>query len=139
MAIDVLRALRKGEDIAEALAAELAAARGTNAAFDRFAATLAQRIADGSDEADGRRLAQDVALAVQAALLHQHAPDFVFDAFCRSRLAGDWGQAFGTLPSNVDFDALINRAKPTEMEPPRRFAPAPQGGAVPLGTARREG
>ena len=115
MAIDLLRALRKGEDIAEALAAELAPARGTNADFDRNARALAQRIADSTDttdEADGRRLAQDVALAVQAALLHQHAPDFVFDAFCRSRLAGDWGQAFGTLPSSVDFEAIINRAMP---------------------------
>jgi putative acyl-CoA dehydrogenase len=113
MAIDLLRALRKGKEIGDALAAELAPARGTNAAFDRFAAALSQRMAeDSGDEADGRRLAQDVALAVQAALLNQHAPDFVFDAFCRSRLAGDWGQAFGTLPSGVDFEAIVHRAMP---------------------------
>jgi putative acyl-CoA dehydrogenase len=53
-----------------------------------------------------------VALAVQAALLRQHAPEPTFDAFCRSRLAGDWGHAFGTLPSNVDFDSIIARAMP---------------------------
>jgi putative acyl-CoA dehydrogenase len=112
MALDLLRALRKGGEITDALIEELAPARGSNAAFDRFAAALPQRIDDTSAETDARRLAQDVALAVQAALLHQHASDFVFDAFCRSRLAGDWGQAFGTLPSNVDFDSIIARAMP---------------------------
>jgi putative acyl-CoA dehydrogenase len=117
MALDLLRALRHsgkgGGTTAAALDAELAPARGANAAFDRFASALPSRIDEATAETDARRLAQDVALAVQAALLRQHAPDFVFDAFCRSRLAGDWGQAFGTLPSNVDFDALIARALPT--------------------------
>jgi len=113
MALDLLRALRKGGEVADALAAELAPARGAHAAFDRFAASLPQRIDEATAETDGRRLAQDVALAVQAALLRQHAPDFVFEAFCASRLAGDWGQAFGTLPSTVDFDAIVSRAMPT--------------------------
>src|SRR5882672_3325428 len=66
MALDLLRALRKGGAIAEALAAELAPARGANAAFDRFAAALPGRIDEATAETDARRLAQDVALAVQA-------------------------------------------------------------------------
>ncbi|HEV7912949.1 MAG TPA: isovaleryl-CoA dehydrogenase [Albitalea sp.] len=113
MALDLLRALRKGA-MADALSAELAPARGADAAFDRFASALPQRIDEATDESDARRLAQDVALAVQAALLQQHAPGFVFDAFCRSRLAGDWGAAFGTLPSAVDVDSIIARAMPRE-------------------------
>jgi len=112
MALDLLRALRKGGVVADALAAELAPARGSNTAFDRFADSLPQRIDDASAETDARRLAQDVALSVQAALLRQHAPDFVFEAFCRSRLGGDWGQAFGTLGSGTDFDSIIARAMP---------------------------
>ena len=112
MALDLLRALRKGGAVADALVAELAPARGANAAFDRFADALPQRVDDTSAETDARRLAQDVALAVQAALLRQHSPDFVFDAFCRSRLGGDWGQAFGTLSANTDFDSIIARAMP---------------------------
>jgi putative acyl-CoA dehydrogenase len=111
MALDLLRAVRKG-DMAGALAAELAPARGANAAFDRFADALPGRIDDASSEADARRLAQDVALAVQAALLHQHSTPAVTEAFCRSRLAGDWGFAFGTLPSTVDFESIIRRAMP---------------------------
>jgi putative acyl-CoA dehydrogenase len=49
---------------------------------------------------------------VQAALLHQTAPASVFAAFCDSRVAGNWGQAFGTLGANTDFDAIIDRAMP---------------------------
>lgn len=116
MALDLLRALRSGSkagSVTEALVAELAPARGANAAFDRFAEALPARIDGAVDEVEARRLAQDVALAVQASLLRRHAPDFVFEAFCRSRLAGDWGQAFGTLPGAVAFDALIARAMPT--------------------------
>jgi len=113
MALDLLRALRKGGEIAEALAAELAPARGASAAFDRHADHLPARIAAATQESDARRLAQDVALAVQAALLRRHAPDFVFDAFCASRLGGDWGHAYGTLGARTDFDAIIARAMPT--------------------------
>ncbi len=112
MALDLLRALRKGGPMAEALMAELAPARGANAAFDRFAHALPQCVDDASAETDARRLAQDVALAVQAALLCQHSPDFVFDAFCRSRLGGDWGPAFGTLSAHIHFDSIIARAMP---------------------------
>jgi putative acyl-CoA dehydrogenase len=36
----------------------------------------------------------------------------VFSAFCDSRLGGDWGQAFGTLPGRTDFDTIIGRAMP---------------------------
>lgn len=116
MALDLLRALRgggKAGSVAEALAAELATARGANAAFDRVADALPARIDAAVDEIEARRLAQDVALAVQASLLRRHAPAFVFDAFCRSRLAGDWGQAFGTLPAATAFDELVARAMPT--------------------------
>ena len=120
MALDLLRALRKRDgrnaDVLQALEAELATARGAGSAYDRFVDTLLARFADaadgGADEAGARRLAQDVALAVQASLLRRHAPDFVFDAFCRSRLAGSGPQVFGTLPSNIAFDSLVQRAMP---------------------------
>ena len=113
MALDLLRALRKGAAVLDALDAELAPARGANPHFDRFIATLPARLDDAAaDESAARRLAQDVALAVQGALLRQHAPDFVFEAFCVSRLGGDWGHAFGALPSTCDFDRIIERAMP---------------------------
>jgi putative acyl-CoA dehydrogenase len=111
MALDLLRALRKA-DAAAALAEELAPVRGENAALDRLAAALPGRVEEMSTETEARRLAQDVALAVQAALLVQAAPASVAAAFCASRVGGDWGSVFGTLPGATDFDTILQRALP---------------------------
>ena len=119
MALDLLRALRKRDtkqaDAVEALATELRTAQGANAAYDRHVAALLARFGDaadgGGDEAGARRLAQDVALAVQASLLRRHAPDFMFEAYCRSRLV-EGPQVYGTLPAGVDLAAIVQRAMP---------------------------
>ena len=37
----------------------------------------------------------------------RHGPEAVADAFVSSRLAGDWGVAYGTLPTGVDTAAII--------------------------------
>jgi len=111
MALDLLRALRGG-DAAAALAHELAPAKGAHPALDHAMAQLPARIEQLATEVQARRLAQEVALAVQAALLAQTAPAAVVDAFCTSRLGGDWGQAFGTLSAGTDFEAILQRALP---------------------------
>jgi putative acyl-CoA dehydrogenase len=111
MALDLLRALRKG-DTAAALARELAPAHGADAALDRLIGALPQAIRSLTDESQARRLAQQVALAVQAALLWQSTTVAVAEAFTRSRIGGDWGHVFGTLPPGTDFDALLARAIP---------------------------
>ena len=110
MALDLLRALRSG-DVAAALAHDLAPVHGEHAAFDRLVATLPERIDGGTDEAQARVLARDIALLVQACLLRRHSTDDVFDAFCASRLerASD---VFGLLPAGTPFDALLERALP---------------------------
>jgi putative acyl-CoA dehydrogenase len=111
MALDLLRAVRKS-DAAAALAHELAPAKGAHAALDKLVAALPIRVEEMGTETEARRLAQDVALAVQGALLCRTAPAAVFSAFCDSRLGGDWGHAFGTLAGATDFDAIIGRAMP---------------------------
>jgi putative acyl-CoA dehydrogenase len=111
MALDLLRALRKA-DVAAALAHELAPATGAHPALDRMLQALPARVEEMATEIEARRLAQDVALAVQAALLIRTAPPAVSSAFCDSRLGGNWGQAFGTLPGTTDFDAITERAQP---------------------------
>ncbi|MEO7953955.1 MAG: acyl-CoA dehydrogenase family protein, partial [Polaromonas sp.] len=113
MALDLLRALRKPDAVA-ALAQELGAAKGEHAALDRLATTLPGRVEALASELQARRLAQEVALALQAALLYQTAPAAVADAFCDSRLAGNWGQTFGTLAAGTDFDGIIERAMPRQ-------------------------
>ncbi len=114
MALDLLRARRKA-DVALALAAELAPAKSAHASLDRLCNAMSDRIEDMASEVQARLLAQDVALAVQAALLYQTAPRAVFQAFCDSRLAGHWGQTFGTLGTSTDYDAIISRAMPREL------------------------
>ena len=111
MAMDLLRALRQG-DTRDVLLAELAVARGVHPALDRLMAVLPHRMEDMSTEVEARRLSQDIALAMQACLLCQTAPPAIFAAFCESRLAGDWGQVFGTLGRGVDLDAILVRARP---------------------------
>jgi putative acyl-CoA dehydrogenase len=111
MALDLLRAVRRA-DTAAALVEELAPARGAHPALDRMASALPLRVDAMTTEAEARRLAQDVALAVQAALLYRSAPGAVFSAFCDSRLGGDWGYSFGTLGAGVDLDAILARALP---------------------------
>jgi putative acyl-CoA dehydrogenase len=111
MALDLLRALRKG-DAAAALEQELAPARGQHPALDRLAQSLPHRVEAMASEMEARRLAQDVALAVQGALLAQSAPSAVFAAFCDSRLAGNWGHTFGSLGAGTAFDHILQRALP---------------------------
>ena len=53
-----------------------------------------------------------MALTLQGALLVRHGDPAVADAFCASRLGGDWGRAFGTLPAGVDTGAIIERHRP---------------------------
>jgi putative acyl-CoA dehydrogenase len=111
MCLDLLRAFAKHPRIGELLMAEIAPARGRSAAFDRHLERLVAALRDNDGlESRARRIAQDLALALQAALLIQHAPDYVAEAFCASRLAGDWGQAFGTLPRHLALEKIVARA-----------------------------
>ncbi|GHF31900.1 acyl-CoA dehydrogenase family protein [Streptomyces fumanus] len=110
-ALDVLRALRREPHTADALFGELALARGADARLDAAVARLEDLLA-GAGPAGARRLVELMALTLQASLLVRHAPPAVADAFCASRLGGDWGHSFGTLPEGADLDAVLGRALP---------------------------
>jgi putative acyl-CoA dehydrogenase len=86
--------------------------RGANARLDTFADDLTRRLKDPSGlEPAARRVAEMMALALQASLLVRHSSSAVADAFCATRLEGDWGHAFGTLPRGLDTQAIIDRAR----------------------------
>ena len=113
MALDLLRALR-GADVAAALQRELAPSKCAHAALDRTAARVLHQIDHGDAlEPQARRLARDVALVLQAALLHRTAPAAVFAAFCDARLDNP-SDVFGTLSAGHDLDTIIQRAMPWE-------------------------
>jgi putative acyl-CoA dehydrogenase len=42
----------------------------------------------------------------------RYADPAVADTFCASRLDGDWGRAFGTLPLGIDAGSIIERHRP---------------------------
>ncbi len=111
--LDVLRAMHKTPAVVEAFFAEVAQARGGNAALDRWVAGLQRELADlGDIEYRARYIVDHMALAVQAALLVQHAPAAVADAFCASRLDAGGARNYGTLPRGVDAAAIVRRATP---------------------------
>ncbi len=111
--LDVLRAMQKSPAAVDAFFAELAKARGASAAFDAQVVALREDLNDPADlEYRAREITDRMALALQAALLVQHAPGEVGDAFCRSRLASAGHRNFGALPRGVDCAALIARARP---------------------------
>ena len=112
--LDVLRAMDKAPAVVEAFFMEVAKARGGNATLDRYTAALHQEFGDLADlEYRARDIVDRMALALQAALLVQHAPASVADAFCASRLAASGHHNYGALPRGVDCAAIIARATPT--------------------------
>jgi putative acyl-CoA dehydrogenase len=110
-ALDALRALRRQPESLEAFFAEVDQAVGADARLDDAVAGLRKDLADLDDvEFRARRLVETMALVLQGSLLVRHGDPAVADAFCASRFGGDWGVAFGTLPSGVDTEAIIGRA-----------------------------
>ena len=89
---------------------ELALARGGDSRLDAAINGLERVLADREGlEPNARRVVELMAVALQGALLVQFAPEAVADAFCATRLGGDWGLAYGTLPTDAPMDALIGR------------------------------
>ncbi|WP_310741278.1 isovaleryl-CoA dehydrogenase [Microbispora sp. H10670] len=108
-ALDLMRVLAREPEAVEAFFAEVARAgdHRVGDAAGRVLKTLAS-----AGEADARRVAEEMTLVLQASLLVRHAPAPVADAFCASRLGGDWGRAFGTLPAGLDLEPILDRAAP---------------------------
>ncbi|ONI91515.1 DNA alkylation response protein [Actinosynnema sp. ALI-1.44] len=116
-ALDVLRALAKEPGTAQALMTELSLAHGADSRLDaavtRLGTDLAALAADPDRaQRQARRMVELMALTLQGSLLVRHAPAAVADAFCASRLGGDWGHAFGTLPEGTDITGILERALP---------------------------
>src|ERR1700722_377157 len=110
-ALDVVRDLARSPSSVSALLDELILAAGADQRLDDAIDRLRKELADPAEQ-HARRLAEAVALCLQGALLVRHAPAAVADAFCASRLGGDWGNAYGTLPASLDFASIIERVTP---------------------------
>ncbi|MER7196806.1 DNA alkylation response protein [Streptomyces sp. CB01635] len=112
-ALDVLRALQREPQALNAFLQEVGRSRGADHRLDRAIKDLLTELADLEGiEARARRVVERIALVLQGSLLVRHAPPEVADAFCASRLGGDWGSAFGTLPHSLDLRSVVERARP---------------------------
>lgn len=112
-ALDALRALGREPQAIDAFLREVGTTRGADHRLDGAVKNLLTELAD-LDGAEGRarRLVERMALVLQGSLLVRYAPPAVADAFCASRLGGDWGAAFGTLPHTLDLASVVERARP---------------------------
>ncbi|SFD72655.1 acyl-CoA dehydrogenase family protein [Paracidovorax konjaci] len=116
MCLDVLRALARDPEAAQALLDDLASgAQGE----PRIAAALRGLQAllqspPGELETLGRVLVQRLVLAAQACLLRRHAPAAVADAFIATRLGdGGAGRVVGAIDTrSLDTGAILERAFP---------------------------
>jgi putative acyl-CoA dehydrogenase len=115
-ALDVLRAMVKEPDGLPAFLAECELGAGGDARLDAHLQHVRELASDVFSSEDpqfhARRVVEDLAVALQGSLLVRFAPPAVSDAFCASRLAGQGGRVYGTLPAGVDAKAIIERALP---------------------------
>jgi putative acyl-CoA dehydrogenase len=113
MSLDVLRALARSPRALEVFLAEVEQAAGADERLDRSVQRLKRQFADPATlEARARRVVESMALCLQGSLLVRTAPHAVADAFCASRLGGDGGLEYGTLPAGSDFEQIIARGRP---------------------------
>jgi putative acyl-CoA dehydrogenase len=112
-ALDALRAMARQPQAVEAYFAEVGLAAGADPRLDQAVQRLQAELADPAQaELRARRIVEQLATVLQGALLVRHGDPAVADAFTASRLGGDWGHAFGTLPAGVDTAAIVKRATP---------------------------
>jgi putative acyl-CoA dehydrogenase len=110
-ALDTLRAMATRPESVEVLFDELARTAGHDPRLDRHTAALQRDLADLDSIAyRARKVTEDIALALQGALLVRHGHPAVAEAFLASRLGGQWGGAFGTLPTGLDLAPILERA-----------------------------
>ena len=110
-ALDALRALTRQPAAAEAFFTELDQARGADRRLDDAIERLKKDAADPSEQA-ARRLAESMAVTLQASLLVRHGHPAVADAFTATRLSGAGGRAYGTLPQGTRTQDIVPRAIP---------------------------
>jgi len=111
--LDVLRAMGRSPESIDAFFAELDEAGTDDRRLGDAVSRLRKELSDLEGiEARARRLVEAMALAWQGALLVRHGHPAVADAFCASRLDGDGGRAFGTLPPGADVTAIVARHTP---------------------------
>ena len=116
MALDVLRVLQKEPEITGAVMDELAEAAATDphlkAAHDRVAKILRE---PQYFEARARLLVESLAVLAAGAILREHVPAAVADAFMATRMGSAPRQMYGQGLEHADTKLILARATPNRM------------------------
>ncbi|NLG47678.1 acyl-CoA dehydrogenase family protein [Gordonia sp. (in: high G+C Gram-positive bacteria)] len=114
-ALDALRAMARQPETLGIYLDEIRSAAGADRHFDGAVHALEETLT-GLDPSDAgqlqfqaRRIVGDMASLLQGSLLIRYGDPAVSDAFTATRLAGDRGDVFGTLPSGVDAGKIVSR------------------------------
>ncbi len=107
--LDVLRALSNEPETATVILDEIKQISGQDSELDAQIERSESLIVRKS-EGECRQLVELLAVLLQAKLLVESAPQAVSDAFIDSRIRGRWARTFGTLSSDVDTQAILERA-----------------------------
>ncbi|HVC76737.1 MAG TPA: isovaleryl-CoA dehydrogenase [Candidatus Micrarchaeaceae archaeon] len=112
-ALDVLRAMEREPDSVTAFVQEIDDARGSDKRLDGAVVDLKRQLSNGAAvEGGARRLVEHLAITLEGSLLVRYGDPAVADAFCASRLGGDWGHSFGTLPKGLELASIVQRHRP---------------------------
>ena len=110
--LDVLRSMQKQPESVAVLLSEMRAGAIGDRRLSLFVDAIATQLAETGDiEQRARRIVEMAALALQAGLMAQHAAPAASGAFFSSRVDGNWGHAFGTLPKGTRCEEIIARSR----------------------------
>ena len=112
IALDVLRAASRSPQSVPAFLDEVRRAKGGDRRLDRLVAQLEGELAraGGARGAGAPHRRADGGLPAGEPVI-RHSPPAVADAFCATRLDGDGGVAYGSLPAGLDQRAIVERAR----------------------------
>jgi putative acyl-CoA dehydrogenase len=106
-----LRAMATRPECVEVLFGELDESAGQDTRLGGHVEQLRQDLTDHDTIAyRARKVAEDISLALQGSLLVRHGHPAVAEAFLATRLGGQWGGAFGTMPTGLDLAPILERA-----------------------------
>jgi putative acyl-CoA dehydrogenase len=117
--LDILRAIAKEPESLEVILHEMRLAGGADRRLKEYMSNVesalnqARQIGQdnsANSEGEARRLAGKTALALQASLIVRYGSSAVADAFCSSRIAGNYGHTFGTLSNEANTQSILDAA-----------------------------
>ncbi len=115
--LDILRAIAKEPNSLAAILHEIRLGAGADRRLSAYISSVESALnkqsaqnSNPDSEREARSLAEKMALALQGSLIVRYGSSPVADAFCSSRIAGNYGHTFGTLPTEANVQSILDAA-----------------------------